>query len=132
MIKTIIFIISFVLLASTELLSQDDSDQHTFIAQRPGYFKATLVISKDSSYQYNESNHKGQKLKDAGRLSLQNGSYYLNSTNKTRRTSSQDQSKGEPFYKFNMQKIEYSTDKITLVPCDSIIPEVCTFRRRNK
>ena len=114
------------------MFCQDNSEQQTFIARRIGYFKATLTISKDSTYQYNESNHRGQKLKDSGKLLLQNNSYYLNSTSKTIRTSTKTNNKSDPFYKFNMQKINYNADKIVIIPCDSIFPEYCTFTRTKK
>ena len=125
MTRTIIFIIIFIFPTSTKLFCQEISEKQTFIAKRIGYFNATLTISKDSTYQYNESNHQGQKLKDSGKLIFKNDNYYLNSESKTTRTSTKD--KSEPFYRFNMQKIDYGADKIVIIPCDSILPEYCTF-----
>ena len=75
-----------------KLLGQDNSGQEMFIAKRIGYFNATLTISKDSTYQYNESNHKGQKLKDSGKLVYKNDSYYLNSDRKKIRASTKNKS----------------------------------------
>ena len=129
MTRTIILIIIFILPTSVKLFCQDNSGQQTYTARRIGYFNATLTISKDSTFQYNESNHQGQKLKDSGRLLFKNDSYYLNSSSKTRRTSIKDKRQSEPFYKFNLQKINYTTDKIVIIPCDSIFPEYCTFIR---
>jgi len=111
---------------------QDNSNGQTFVAKRIGYFNATLTLFKDSAYKYSESNHKGQKLNDTGKLILKNGEYYLNSTSKTVRTSSKNKTKSEAFYKFNMQKINYTADKIVLIPCDSIFPEYSTFIKTTK
>lgn len=111
---------------------QYGSDGKTFVAKRLGYFNATLTIYKDSVYKYSESNHKGQKLNDTGKLLYKNGEYYLNSSEKTIRTSNNNKTKSDSFYKFSMQKFNYSSNKIILIPCDSIFPEYSTFIRTPK
>jgi hypothetical protein len=132
MTRTIFFILIFWSVTTTNLLCQENSDTRLYVSNRIGYFNATFKISADSTFQYYESNHRGQKIKDSGKLIHKADGYYLNSKTKTRRTSKNDKNKSKPFYKFSMQKIDYNADFIVIFPCDSVLPEYCTFKRTTK
>lgn len=132
MTRTIFFIFIICTLTVTSLFGQDKSEIRVYSSNRIGYFNAYFTISADSTFNYYESNHRGQKIMDSGKLIFKKDSYYLNSKSKTVRTSNKHKSKSEPFYKYNMQKIDYSPDMIVIFPCDSILPEYCTFKRTKK